>query len=285
MDKASGTQNRVVFFLSTQLRERKGETMIRIQSSLLVLALALAIASEANATVTVTYDHVMTTPASWAAPPFTQIPGLSSTDYLDTLTDPFTAVTGSTCHSAGAQFTNAGMAVLNNGAGSNVNDQTIIVGTDGDSSSYTRLLINLQNTVNVQQFNSYGQIGIDGTRNYQRYDLYGSNASDAPTATGDPVSNGWTLIANVATDNAWTPNLNDNGQTNGASVSGINQNFRYLLFDAHVEGVAVTDGTAYNGNHYVELDVVGSAVPEPGTIVLLTTGMLGLLAYAWRKRK
>lgn len=30
---------------------------------------------------------------------------------------------------------------------------------------------------------------------------------------------------------------------------------------------------------------VGSAVPEPSTIALLATGLLGLLAYAWRKRK
>lgn len=27
------------------------------------------------------------------------------------------------------------------------------------------------------------------------------------------------------------------------------------------------------------------ATPEPGTVVLLTTGLFGLLAYAWRKRK
>ncbi|MCX5653889.1 MAG: PEP-CTERM sorting domain-containing protein, partial [Planctomycetota bacterium] len=26
-------------------------------------------------------------------------------------------------------------------------------------------------------------------------------------------------------------------------------------------------------------------VPEPGTLLLLVTGLLGLLAYAWRKRK
>ncbi len=29
---------------------------------------------------------------------------------------------------------------------------------------------------------------------------------------------------------------------------------------------------------------VGVAVPEPATLVLLATGLLGLISYAWRKR-
>lgn len=37
---------------------------------------------------------------------------------------------------------------------------------------------------------------------------------------------------------------------------------------------------------YREFDVYGTAtVPEPGTVGLAATGLLGLLAYAWRKRK
>jgi hypothetical protein len=42
------------------------------------------------------------------------------------------------------------------------------------------------------------------------------------------------------------------------------------------------------GNVYHEFDVFGtptSNVPEPGTIVLLATGLIGLLCYAWRRRK
>ena len=33
------------------------------------------------------------------------------------------------------------------------------------------------------------------------------------------------------------------------------------------------------------LDVTGPPVPEPSTLALLTSGLIGLLAYAWRKRK
>ena len=45
-----------------------------------------------------------------------------------------------------------------------------------------------------------------------------------------------------------------------------------------------SDGTynaVFNGLQIVET----GTVPEPGTIILLATGLLGLLAYAWRKRK
>ena len=32
-------------------------------------------------------------------------------------------------------------------------------------------------------------------------------------------------------------------------------------------------------------DLQVSTIPEPGTLVLLVVGLLGLLAYAWRKRR
>ena len=54
---------------------------------------------------------------------------------------------------------------------------------------------------------------------------------------------------------------------------------RFTIVDNAYDGV--------NGNVWREIDVVGSAVPtpEPGTLVLLACGLIGLLAYAWRKRK
>jgi hypothetical protein len=43
-----------------------------------------------------------------------------------------------------------------------------------------------------------------------------------------------------------------------------------------------------SGDHTVFVDNIGvanTAVPEPSTLIVLSTGVLGLLAYAWRKNK
>jgi hypothetical protein len=55
-------------------------------------------------------------------------------------------------------------------------------------------------------------------------------------------------------------------------------------------GVSGGVGTLPSGAYYVNLDSSGGGivtviVPEPGTLTLLTAGLIGLLAYGWRKRK
>ena len=51
-----------------------------------------------------------------------------------------------------------------------------------------------------------------------------------------------------------------------------------------VYGAAVWAGGAYRPA-YVIANLSTAAIPEPGTLVLLATGLIALLAYAWRKRK
>jgi hypothetical protein len=52
-------------------------------------------------------------------------------------------------------------------------------------------------------------------------------------------------------------------------------------------GVQFTTGGSGSTSRYADFDKVNLnlVTPEPGTIVLLITGLLGLLAYAWRKRR
>jgi hypothetical protein len=50
------------------------------------------------------------------------------------------------------------------------------------------------------------------------------------------------------------------------------------------------DAWTVGGNYYVQLGTDGSGVeattiPEPGTLILLAAGLIGLLCYAWRKRR
>ncbi len=45
------------------------------------------------------------------------------------------------------------------------------------------------------------------------------------------------------------------------------------------------DEGQWDGQVIREIDVSGSPIPEPHTIIILLTGLLGFLAYAWRKRK
>lgn len=64
---------------------------------------------------------------------------------------------------------------------------------------------------------------------------------------------------------------------NDPPVSFANQTF-YL---GAIPTVSVCGFKGYIDNFAIE----GTAIPEPGTFSLVTIGLLGLLAYAWRKRK
>ncbi len=93
----------------------------------------------------------------------------------------------------------------------------------------------------------------------------------------------YVLVASHGATDVWYDNGVDavTGQTFGTITNGMlgwSDPIPELGASGHLE-VINYGGSAYGGAN------MGYAVPEPSTIVLLTAGLIGLLAYAWRKRK
>jgi hypothetical protein len=67
-----------------------------------------------------------------------------------------------------------------------------------------------------------------------------------------------------------------------ATVDGVASSSQLLLGTGSVAGLEFFSNVG-NRSSLFYVDGVGAAVPEPSTVVLLVTGLIGLLAYARRK--
>jgi hypothetical protein len=71
-------------------------------------------------------------------------------------------------------------------------------------------------------------------------------------------------------------------QTGLARTSGLNS----MATMSGVQLASISDAAFFmNQRPNAYVDEIRAGVPEPSVVVLLITGVLGLLAYAWRKRK
>jgi hypothetical protein len=78
----------------------------------------------------------------------------------------------------------------------------------------------------------------------------------------------------AATPTSLQMSLTDSSGVIASNVACLKFDFLLAPWDAAQKGTA-----------YREVEVYGAAVPEPGTLALLAGGLIGLIAYAWRKRK
>lgn len=110
--------------------------------------------------------------------------------------------------------------------------------------------------------------------------LYLLTTNTDPNRT-DPISTGsGYAIVNVAASGAW----NNPGDVCTFDLSGLSASERTGYGFAIRGPVYLAD----DGARFIEvagLSATFASVPEPSAIVVLITGMFGLLAYAWRKQK
>lgn len=127
--------------------------------------------------------------------------------------------------------------------------------------------LNLQALVTSAGANSYATVGqtLEMTLGY-----WGENAiaGDGPTIIAQR------LIGSTEISNSWA----DYSLTTGA-VSGDAVGKPIVVYISQGNNPYVTGMPYYFDN------VSLTTIPEPGTLVLLASGLVGLLAYAWRKRK
>lgn len=215
--------------------------------------------------------------SSWSD--FTAFGGPSASDYADSHSGHgvvFTKVGGNT-HGVSGPST-----VLNDGDFPDTyNASTLYLAEDNEP---LRVLINLTQPsgplLGVNEVRTF-DFPVEKRRDYQSYALYGSAAASAPSTSGSTstelLAAGWTLIANV---NAFGPDYSTSTTTSylkgGVSISGINQAYRFLLWDIP---------TMTAGSEYAEFDIYGASVPEPSTLVLLLFGLAAAPSLAWRRRR
>ena len=100
----------------------------------------------------------------------------------------------------------------------------------------------------------------------------GSDALSTNLGTYDPTND---VVNFSGHSNAFTASFDKTGLTDGI----YEKVYTLTSQDENLPGG--TAGTALTLTLHAEVQLV----PEPATLAMLATGLLGLLAYAWRKRK
>ena len=114
--------------------------------------------------------------------------------------------------------------------------------------------------------------------------------SESPDTTAEYINAHWSTDGTTWTSFASANGAKDHyywaGATTSLSDSGFNGGTDlYLRFTVYRTGEAqLFRSDKYSGAGFVVSGTV-SAIPEPTTAILLGSGVLGLMAYAWRKRK
>ncbi len=157
-----------------------------------------------------------------------------------------------------AAFTNG----IYGGQGNQGNGGQAATGVGGNVATYM-----FDRAYNLSSIDSYA--GWDAYRGGQSYDVYYATFANPST---------WLLLASVYNDATGVGIGNTNTRANIVSSSGF--------LASNVAGVRFNfkDNLNQGYNGYREIDVQGSAVPEPSSIALFGLALAGIAAFTRRQR-
>lgn len=191
------------------------------------------------------------------------------------------------------------------------------VGAAGSTTNYgndiaVNYTLNTSGTITMwyqtfgDHYNYESLVGNSAGADYWEMWLYNNGTPKARIQAGLSKYGSTALGTNTWYNFTWTWNKNsDNTVTqalyvNGNAVTGTESTASWVNPGSYVyfggnhgnsPGLGTLDevaifNTALTTNQVLSIYTNGiSTIPEPNTIVLLVSGMIGLLAYAWRKRK
>jgi len=84
---------------------------------------------------------------------------------------------------------------------------------------------------------------------------------------------------------AWAHDLTQGDNSTGTTQSTGGIGFSYLDGDRYVNFIGYGDGTTSTPKSGDITHALSESVPEPSTLVLAVTALIGLLAYTWHRRK
>lgn len=226
--------------------------MKRFVSAFAVLAIIAVAAGIAQATSIAVFDSDT---ASFGVSA-TDVPGTGAT------------VTGGGWAGSAASLNNASAAEAVGGAGSLELGIGAGAGLEpGASITYTLNLTNAASGWDISQITTYASWASDvGGRSRQGYSV-----------TATLIDNSVVSVLAAQTYIDGTDKAATKVDITGLGLTGV----KSLTF-----GNFAIAPNGSMGNIFHEVDVFGTAtVPEPGTLALCATGLIGLLCYAWRKQK